>query len=298
MKKIIYLTALFSFVVGTAQVRMTGTSISASNSSAFIDASSNPTDNATLSTGKGLVFPRVDLSTFNLLGGSPTIVSNFPTRFDGMIVYNTNNGGIAANGSTQGTLTPGFWFYENKSATVIGGTWKPVTANAGTANNGLTASAGNVQLGGPLTATTTISGLTATNKISFTGTGVDNFNIDSNTLSIDGTNNRVGIGTAAPSAQLHTTGTLLFAGAGTPALGKVLTSDATGNATWQTAKIASVNVDNTTAAVAATVMQTVNTGSIQFTTANTGVIMKSVDGTNWMLTIANNGVITVVKVTP
>ena len=38
--------------------------------------------------------------------------------------------------------------------------------------------------------------------------GVDeNINIDSNTLKVDGTNNRVGIGTAAPSTKLHLTGT-------------------------------------------------------------------------------------------
>ncbi len=37
--------------------------------------------------------------------------------------------------------------------------------------------------------------------------GVDeNINIDSNTLKVDGTNNRVGIGTAAPSAMLHVNG--------------------------------------------------------------------------------------------
>lgn len=44
---------------------------------------------------------------------------------------------------------------------------------------------------------------------------------------------RVGIGTISPLAQLHTTGTVRFAGAGTPGSGKVLTSDAQGNATWQ-----------------------------------------------------------------
>lgn len=49
-----------------------------------------------------------------------------------------------------------------------------------------------------------------------------------------GNNANVGIGTTAPAAQLHTTGTVRFAGAGTPGAGKVLSSDATGNATWQT----------------------------------------------------------------
>ncbi|MDD3876500.1 MAG: tail fiber domain-containing protein [Bacteroidales bacterium] len=46
-------------------------------------------------------------------------------------------------------------------------------------------------------------------------------------------NGNTGIGTDNPSAQLHTTGTIMFTGAGTPGLGKILTSDATGNATWQ-----------------------------------------------------------------
>ena len=57
---------------------------------------------------------------------------------------------------------------------------------------------------------------------------------------------RVGIGTSSPTAQLHTTGTLLFAGAGTPGAGKVLTSDASGNATWQNA-VGSTTVSNKTA---------------------------------------------------
>lgn len=49
----------------------------------------------------------------------------------------------------------------------------------------------------------------------------------------DNTNNRLGLGTSSPSAQLHTTGSVRFAGAGTPGSGRVLTSDASGNATWQ-----------------------------------------------------------------
>lgn len=57
---------------------------------------------------------------------------------------------------------------------------------------------------------------------------------------------RVGIGTSSPTAQLHTTGSVLLAGAGTPGAGKVLTSDASGNATWQNA-VGSTTVSNKTA---------------------------------------------------
>jgi hypothetical protein len=46
-------------------------------------------------------------------------------------------------------------------------------------------------------------------------------------------NGNIGIGTTAPATQLHTTGSVRFAGAGTPGAGKALISDASGNATWQ-----------------------------------------------------------------
>lgn len=46
-------------------------------------------------------------------------------------------------------------------------------------------------------------------------------------------NGNVGIGVVTPTAQLHTTGTVRFAGAGTPAVGRSLVTDATGLATWQ-----------------------------------------------------------------
>jgi uncharacterized coiled-coil protein SlyX len=41
------------------------------------------------------------------------------------------------------------------------------------------------------------------NTLDFTTTAVDGFSVDGTTFSVDGSNNRVGIGTAAPSAQLH-----------------------------------------------------------------------------------------------
>lgn len=60
-------------------------------------------------------------------------------------------------------------------------------------------------------------------------------------------NGNVGVGTNAPSAQLHTTGTLRFSGAGTPGVNRVLTSDANGNATWQNQGIGTAVVSNANA---------------------------------------------------
>jgi|GEM_PF-1733388 len=47
------------------------------------------------------------------------------------------------------------------------------------------------------------------------------------------TSGNVGIGNATPSAKLDVNGSIKLSGAGTPGAGKVLTSDAYGNATWQ-----------------------------------------------------------------
>lgn len=70
-----------------------------------------------------------------------------------------------------------------------------------TFSNGLTRVTNDIKLGGALTEATTISALTGTNKMSFTGTGVDAFNVDGTTFSVDATNDIVGIGTAAPGTS-------------------------------------------------------------------------------------------------
>jgi hypothetical protein len=154
-----------------AQVRIVNSAnaAAASNSPAFIDASSNPTVNDSPNVGKGLLFPQVDLSVMTSFpqvnAGTRT---SFPTRFDGMIVYNTAESGTAGVGSTEGTLSPGFWYYENKSATNTDGTWKPLSTGAG---NGLTLDEGNVLLGGALTQNTEIATTDAGYHFYTTGTG-------------------------------------------------------------------------------------------------------------------------------
>jgi len=127
---VILMTAGATFTFGQVRIVNNTSNTAVNNMSAFIDASSNSTANGTANVGKGLIFPRTDLTTFTAFGGSPTgIATSFPTRFDGMVVYNTASSGVAGVGATQGTLSPGYWYYDNKSTTVNGGTWKPIAAN-------------------------------------------------------------------------------------------------------------------------------------------------------------------------
>ncbi len=178
-KSIIFLAALtgFGLLPLQAQVRIANVAnnIAVTNSPAFIDASSNTTINSSPNVGKGLIFPRLDLSAMSSFPGvTAGIPNSFPTRFDGMIVYNTATSGTAGVGSTSGTLSPGFWFYENKSATNNGGTWKPMGTLAAAAVE-------------PWYNVTTNTGATANTQ--------DIYQMG-----------KVGIGTAAPNSTLHTNG--------------------------------------------------------------------------------------------
>ena len=133
MKKIKYIIAtLVLFSVGNsinAQIKgnQTFSGASIASSSAFLDASvTNVINNKDF--GKGMIYPRADLSTMVLSNqGTLHSTSNNPNRFDGMIVYNTATSGTAASGSTEGTLSKGFWYYDNTSTSSINaGTWRPL----------------------------------------------------------------------------------------------------------------------------------------------------------------------------
>jgi hypothetical protein len=175
-------------ILTQAQIRVLNNkdNIPVNNSPAFVDASSNPIVNQSDNLGKGLVFPRVDLSTFTLPETVYGSATNFPTYLDGMIVYNTASDGSAGVGNTEGTLTPGYWYYENKSSTNTGGTWKPMGSGNNAepihAGNGLTESEGEILLGGTLMQAAEIN--TAGYHFYTTGTG------------------KVGIGTAPESASV------------------------------------------------------------------------------------------------
>lgn len=142
-----------------------------------------------VSSTQGILPPRMT--------GTQILALTVGTDQNSMLVYAT---------STSGVINKiGYWYYDHTSTS-----WKPFDADI-TATNGINIASNNIKLGGSLTQATTISGLTATNKMSFTGTGTDAFNIDGTTFSVDATNDRIGIGTASPTNKLHVVGNALFA---------------------------------------------------------------------------------------
>ncbi|MGB0369498.1 MAG: hypothetical protein ACPGD8_08835, partial [Flavobacteriales bacterium] len=83
---------------------------------------------------------------------------------------------------------------------VGGGTNGSVTLDV-QANNGLNVDGDFVQLGGALVENTTVTG--GSFDMDFTTNDIDGFSVDGTTFSVNGSANRVGIGTAAPDAKLH-----------------------------------------------------------------------------------------------
>ena len=81
-----------------------------------------------------------------------------------------------------------------------GGTSGTVTINA-VGDNGLTTNANDIDLGGALNQNTTIAqgGFT----MDYTASSVDAFSVDGTTFSVDAANNRVGVGSAAPTTNLY-----------------------------------------------------------------------------------------------
>ncbi len=127
---------LFQSILSHAQVNVGTNPDLVANRNSFLDASGFTFFDPTI--GKGLVFPRADLTTwaFDLsdLGG----YQYFMTGFDGMIVYNTATGLTGGNPETQGiqvSVSPGFYYFYNPNHTendidVSQGQWKPVSNSA------------------------------------------------------------------------------------------------------------------------------------------------------------------------
>lgn len=88
------------------------------SSSVFLDGSSyNDTQyTGNNNFGKGLVFPQVDLRTFEFDITTPDGAEILPTFYDGMVVYNTGKGSTISNalkGGIQVEVEPGFYYFSN-----------------------------------------------------------------------------------------------------------------------------------------------------------------------------------------
>ena len=108
------------------------------SSSAFFDASSSSFWNSTNNEGKGLVFPRTNLTLItSLVISGPNIPSNYPTFLDGMLVYNTAENGNTPIGNVA--VKPGFYYYSNQSQDINGGTWVPLVPSEASTGTSITA---------------------------------------------------------------------------------------------------------------------------------------------------------------
>lgn len=123
MKTNVCLIGCFLFVqmcFAQIKVNFSASTSPISSHTAFLDASSSATWNGSTNNGKGLIFPRVNLTTLATMIPSTSLATNNPNRFDGMLVYNTATGTSAIGAKA---VKPGFFYYSNQSTNVNGGTW-------------------------------------------------------------------------------------------------------------------------------------------------------------------------------
>ena len=158
MKKYFTISVFLLFASNIEGQILTNSSPLASigNSNAFLDASTNYSSTAGESNNshKGLVFPDVNLTTFqfeNVIADGAT----FPSYYDGMIVYNTATGTTLTTGirpSTATAVTPGFYYFSNPNGAangnVTGGVWTAVGASASAKNVTSTEVALNTKING------------------------------------------------------------------------------------------------------------------------------------------------------
>ena len=219
--------ALASSTTGLANIIITSPDRNSNGTVSRLSLQSFPESNAQ-------VFAGLDASTLDV--GSNATTNPVPLRFltsSGSGALGTEKARIGADGRMGiGVTIPSelldvngnVRFRSVPTATALAtgdeflvlssnGTAKKITNPAANsivdAQNGLTKTPSNfVELGGDLTRATTVSNLSATNTMQFTGTGINAFSVDGTTFSVDADANRIGIGTAAPTQALDVRGNI------------------------------------------------------------------------------------------
>jgi hypothetical protein len=139
-RNIFILLIISLFVINKAYsqvlINNNGGSYDIPSESAFLDASSyfDPTTSGSENAGKGLVFPRTNLTAFTFITSAGGYGTYFPTYFDGMIVYNTGTGSTPkSQGVTSTNVTPGFYYFQNLNSAstydIAGGQWVRLNDN-------------------------------------------------------------------------------------------------------------------------------------------------------------------------
>ena len=214
MKKYLHSIALLLVCnMASAQVGMNTT-----DPKATLDVVAKTTDG---SSPEGLLAPRLTGDQIQLADAL------YGTDQEGIFIYATAAVTVASV-KTANITEPGYYYFD-------GTIWQKVVIDY-TAGNGLTLNGTETELGGTLNQNTVI--IQGNFPLAFTSSATNGFSVDGTTLSVDAANNRVGIGTASPTAPLEinngsTAGALKIID-GTQGLGKVLSSDANGVATWST----------------------------------------------------------------
>ncbi len=186
-------TRVLKSIAVSAFILAAGHALNAQNTGVGINITGAATDNSAIldvsASDKGILIPRVALT-------DAADLTTVPSAANGLLVYNTATAGTAPN-----NVTPGFYFWD-------GSAWSRLVNDNGniTADNGLTKTGNNIQLGGTLITPTVIAKNGQNLTISGTGTtaltgGIINMNV--------GSNFAVNIGTGS------TTGAVTLGGTGT-----------------------------------------------------------------------------------
>ncbi|MEC3877595.1 hypothetical protein [Chryseobacterium salviniae] len=116
-----------------------------------MDASTN--NDSTINDGKGLIFPRTDLTQFTFKTANADGIL-FPTYFDGMVVYNSGTGNTVSGNGIVTSVTPGFYYFSNPNGAanqnLTTGQWLPLgqspKVNIGTTETVTSTSINNAQV--------------------------------------------------------------------------------------------------------------------------------------------------------
>ncbi len=118
---------LFLGTTVNAQIISNGNVTSALNNTNYFMDGSNFEGLANQSYGRGLGFPRTNLTTFTF-DTSPMDNTVVVSDFDGMVVYNTATGDTAPGQGVTTNVAPGFYYFSNPGnpGSITNGRWVPM----------------------------------------------------------------------------------------------------------------------------------------------------------------------------